>query len=59
MEPYRSFYPQSDLWLEETGKVAGRVISLPNGTAVDENTIGMICDLLRHAVHHANRIPSG
>ena len=59
MEPYRSYYPQSDLWLEETAKVAGRVISLPNGTAVDENAIGKICDLIRRAVIHETRLPSG
>lgn len=50
MEPYRSYYPQSRLWLEQTEKVASRVISMPNGTAVDEKSIDMICQIIRNAV---------
>lgn len=51
MEPYRSYYPQSRLWLEQTTKVANRVISMPNGTAVDEHKIEIICNILRDAAN--------
>ena len=47
MEPYRSQNPHSGLLLPETERMAGRVLALPNGTAVGEDDIGKICALIR------------
>ena len=51
MEPYRSLYPQTRLWLPETERVAARVMLLPNGTAVDPDTIAQVCAIIREAVN--------
>ncbi len=53
MEPYRSYYPHAGLLLETTEEVCERVLLLPNGTAVGENEIKQICQIIRLAVEHA------
>ncbi len=50
MEPYRSLFPQSRLWLPETERVAARVMSLPTGASVDPGTIAYICSIIRETV---------
>lgn len=50
MEPYRSHFPHAHLLLPETERLATRVLSLPNGTAVGRSEIETICSLLRSAV---------
>lgn len=47
MEPYRSYYPHAGLLLPETEKLTQRVMSLPTGTAVDQDTVGRMCELIR------------
>ena len=47
MEPYRTLYPETARNLPRTEKLAGRVIVLPTGTAVDEAAIGVVAQLLR------------
>lgn len=56
MEPYRSSYPQSRYWLANTEAVAARVISLPNGMAVDNETIGIICRIIQVAIANAPEV---
>jgi len=56
MEPYRSYYPQSRYWLPNTEAVAARVVSLPNGMAVDEDTIAIICGIIRSAIERAPEV---
>jgi dTDP-4-amino-4,6-dideoxygalactose transaminase len=56
MEPYRSYYPHAGLMLEETEAISERLLVLPNGTAVDENEIKMICDLLRLVIENAPEV---
>lgn len=53
MEPYRSYYPHARLLLPETEKLTQRVMSLPNGTAVDVQQIETLCALIRLMVTHA------
>ncbi|MCA9108620.1 MAG: DegT/DnrJ/EryC1/StrS family aminotransferase [Planctomycetaceae bacterium] len=53
MEPYRSLYPKSHLWLPHTEEVASRVLLMPTGTAVNEQTIETICRLIRQIVERA------
>lgn len=54
MEPYRSYFPHAGLMLEETEKLAKRVLSLPTGTAVGREEILEICQIIRIAVSHAH-----
>lgn len=50
MEPYRSYFPHSHLLLPETEKLTQRVMSLPSGTAVGPEEIGLVCEIIRSAV---------
>jgi dTDP-4-amino-4,6-dideoxygalactose transaminase len=50
MEPYRSYYPNSALWLPKTEWLARRVLVLPTGTGVSHGDIEKICGLIRSAV---------
>lgn len=52
MEPYRSYFPQSHLWLPETERMAARVLVLPNGAAVTTESIRQIGQIIRTAVSH-------
>lgn len=50
MEPYRSLYPNSHLWLQETERLAGKVIVLPTGQTVSPETVSTICSMIREIV---------
>ncbi len=56
MEPYRSLFPHSHLLLPQTTSAANRVMSLPNGTAVDEAAIDEICDIVKFVVARGEEI---
>ena len=56
MEPYRSLFPDAYLSLPQTEKLAGRIMILPTGTAVGEQEIEIICDILRTAIAKADVI---
>jgi len=56
MEPYRSYFPHAGLLLPETEKLAQRVLSLPNGTAVGPDEISKICQIIRLVVEHADEV---
>lgn len=56
MEPYRSYYPNAGLLLPETERLARRVLSLPTGTAVDEEAIVTICRIIRVALANAELV---
>jgi dTDP-4-amino-4,6-dideoxygalactose transaminase len=56
MEPYRSFFPHAGLLLQRTEELTGRVLCLPTGTAVGENEIKQICQILRLAIENANEV---
>jgi dTDP-4-amino-4,6-dideoxygalactose transaminase len=47
MQPYRNLYPNADMQLPNTNRVADRVLVLPTGTAVGEEEIGVICAIIR------------
>jgi dTDP-4-amino-4,6-dideoxygalactose transaminase len=53
LEPYRSLERYRDIKLPATERVSARVMSLPNGTAVEENEIRRICDVIRFVVANA------
>ena len=54
MEPYRS--NSSAGLLPETDKVAMRVLCLPTGTAVSQDNIKQVCNILRLAVENADAV---
>lgn len=54
MEPYKSLYPNSHLWLSETERVAARVIVLPTGQTVSIETASVICRMIRDIVRKSN-----
>ena len=49
MEPYRSLQPNAALLLSETERVAAKVIVLPTGQTVDEETVRRVCGIIRGA----------
>jgi dTDP-4-amino-4,6-dideoxygalactose transaminase len=46
MEPYKSLYPYSSVFLERTERLADRIISFPTGTAVDSDSIKRVTNLV-------------
>ena len=50
MEPYRTLFPDLADRLPATELVAGRVVVLPTGTAVDASDIPVIAGLVRAVV---------
>ncbi len=58
MEPYRSYFPHAGLLLPNTEALTKRVLSLPNGTAVNEDDIKRICEIVILAVQHGYDIQS-
>jgi dTDP-4-amino-4,6-dideoxygalactose transaminase len=50
MEPYRTFQPGAGELLFHTEVVADRVIVLPTGQTVDEETVRRVCRIIRQAV---------
>lgn len=56
MEPYRSYFPLASLWLQETEKMAKRILILPTGAAVDGEAIQTISHLVRLTVSHGREI---
>jgi dTDP-4-amino-4,6-dideoxygalactose transaminase len=47
MQPYKSYFPQSHLWLPETEEKVKRVLILPTGMAVQPKSIELICAIIR------------
>lgn len=47
MEPYRSYFPNAGLVLPKTEKLTQKVVQLPTGTAVGEDEISRISQIIR------------
>ena len=56
MEPYRTLYPDAGDHLQQTERVAGRVIVMPTGGAVSPAEIGQVCRIMRLALDHGREI---
>ena len=56
MEPYKSLYPYSSIFLPKTEYIANRIISFPTGTAVDSATISKIIALVNFIHKNAKSI---
>ncbi len=50
MEPYHSLQPNAGLLLPETERIAARVIVLPTGQTVEEETVQRVCRIIKDAV---------
>lgn len=49
MKPYRELFPNAGVLLEQTHKVADRVIVLPTGTTLPSNAVETISQIIRQA----------
>lgn len=47
MHPYKQLFPHAGLLLPNTLEVAERVIVLPTGTAMTEESVSMVCNIIR------------
>jgi dTDP-4-amino-4,6-dideoxygalactose transaminase len=56
MEPYCSLFPHSHLLLQITTTTCQRIMSLPNGTAVNEKVIDEICDVIKFVIARGEEI---
>ena len=56
MEPYRSYFPHAHLLLPSTEEVCRQVLILPTGTAVSEEDIARICEVIRIALDNARAV---
>ena len=56
MEPYRSLQPNAHLLLPETERISAQVMVLPTGQEVSEETVGIICHIIRAALGDAARV---
>ena len=56
MEPYRSFFPNAGLVLSETENLTQKVLQLPTGTAVGEEEISRICELIHFVFENGKKI---
>lgn len=54
MQPYRSYFPHAALLLPETEKLTQKVLILPTGTAISENDINKICQIIRLIITNNN-----
>lgn len=56
MEPYRSYFPHAGLLLPVTERLVKQVFSLPNGTAVSDEDIDRVTELIRMVILNGSRI---
>jgi dTDP-4-amino-4,6-dideoxygalactose transaminase len=56
MEPYQSYFPHAGLLLSNTMSLVNKVMSLPNGTTVNEGEIDQICDIIKFIVARGGEI---
>jgi dTDP-4-amino-4,6-dideoxygalactose transaminase len=56
MEPYRSLFPNSGLWLRETEAKSAGVLCLPTGTAVRRADVQAVCRIIRLALENAEAL---
>lgn len=56
MKPYNTLYPNSYAHLQETEKLAERVICLPTGTDVNQDDVRKICHIIRFVIQNGDEI---
>jgi dTDP-4-amino-4,6-dideoxygalactose transaminase len=55
-EPYRSWFPDANSRLTRTNVLAGRVMSLPTGTAITVEEIEEVCEICRYVLTHGEHV---
>jgi dTDP-4-amino-4,6-dideoxygalactose transaminase len=50
MEPYRSYFPNAGLLLQETERVSDQVLLLPTGMTITPEDIRLICHIIRFSL---------
>jgi dTDP-4-amino-4,6-dideoxygalactose transaminase len=50
MEPYRSYFPHAGLLVTETENLCQRVLVLPTGTAISEEDVRKICEIIKFVI---------
>ena len=58
MEPYRSYFPHAGLLLSETERLSDRILVLPTGTAVSDDCIKKICQIIKMCILESNKLSS-
>ena len=56
MEPYRTEQPQAGVSLPETNGLVERVLQLPTGTALSDEDVDRVCELVRLTFEHGEEI---
>ncbi len=56
MEPYRSLFPKTHLWLPNTEHTSQRVLSLPTGCAMSLENVQTVGSLIRFAIENSREI---
>jgi dTDP-4-amino-4,6-dideoxygalactose transaminase len=58
MEPYRSYFPHAGLLLPNTDQVASRIMILPTGETLTDETLSRICEIVRLAITNGKDLTS-
>jgi dTDP-4-amino-4,6-dideoxygalactose transaminase len=56
MEPYKSYFPHAGMLLPQTEKLVLRMLSLPNGTAINPDDAATISRIIRIAVDNGGEL---
>lgn len=56
MEPYATLYPDAGRTLPKTEALVGRMMSLPNGTAMSAEAVAKVCERIRAILGHAPQV---
>jgi len=56
MQPYRAYFPNAGLLLEQTERVASRVLILPTGQTMESGDVSRVCGVLRRVLESGSDI---
>lgn len=58
MEPYRSYFPNAGMLLENTEKLLNRVLALPTGTAITVDDVNKITSVIAQVIEYGRAVSS-
>ncbi len=58
MEPYRSYFPNAGMLLENTERLLDRVLTLPTGTAISVDEVNKIASLITRVIESGRAVRS-
>jgi dTDP-4-amino-4,6-dideoxygalactose transaminase len=56
MQPYRAYFPNAGLLLEQTERVAARVLILPTGPTMAPSDVCRVCSIIRRVIENGPEI---